>query len=43
VAFLNPDFLVGIVMKVPNTIQVSVSGYFLAKKKFSYFEVKKYF
>jgi len=38
---LNPGFRVEIKMRVPNTIQVSNSGYFSVKEIVSYFEIKK--
>jgi len=40
-ALLYPNFAVEIVMSFSNTIQLSVSGYFLVEKIVTYFEVKR--
>lgn len=38
---LNPDFAREIAVRVSNTIQLSVSGYFLDEEIVNYFDVKK--
>ncbi len=38
---LNPDFAVEIVMRVSNTRQIGVSGYFVAEEIVIYFKIKK--
>jgi len=38
---LNPDFAVEIVMRVSNTIQISVSGHFFTEAIVNYFKAKK--
>jgi len=37
----NPDFAVEIAMRVINTRQAGVSGYFLTEEIVSHFEIKK--
>jgi len=37
----KPDFAIKIAMRISNTLQAGVLGYFLAKETASYFVVKK--